>query len=333
MNNNEGASKRTLRWDEYYNLAKAYYEHHGNLEVKSSFMTENGYDYSPSGYQLGAWIRMQRQSRNGVKSTNISNEKIDLLNAIGMRWENLNPMDKWMRKFELAKKYYEHHGELEVPKMFATKNGYDYDAEGERLDTWISFQKRAYKEGTLTEEQKELLDSIGMRWENIDSMIQWQKQYEKAKAFYEEMGHLNVYSYASEEKDAKYMPLAQWLNQQKKIYRGEINGQELNPAQIKLLEDIGINWGEKKYRWITLYRLALIYNFNYGNLDVPIDFKTKNGIDYDEGGFALGEWLIDQQKAYEEGKLSEEKAKDLMDIGAIKFNSNSILEDSMTHGK
>ena len=39
-----------------YNLAKAYYEHHGNLEIPARFKTINGYEYDENGINLGYWI-------------------------------------------------------------------------------------------------------------------------------------------------------------------------------------------------------------------------------------------------------------------------------------
>ena len=55
-----------------YRQAQAYYEEHGNLDIKSL-----------SG-SLGTWIRVQRTN---YKKQKLSEERVDALNAIGMIWE------------------------------------------------------------------------------------------------------------------------------------------------------------------------------------------------------------------------------------------------------
>ena len=44
-----------------YELAKAYYEHHGNLEIPMKFKTINGYEPEENGVNLGTWIYTQRK--------------------------------------------------------------------------------------------------------------------------------------------------------------------------------------------------------------------------------------------------------------------------------
>ena len=66
---------------------------------------------------------------------------------------------KWMKNYKLANSYYVHHGNLEIPQNFKTKNGYEYDDEGINLGDWISTQRRAYEgqvKNKLTEEQIEI---------------------------------------------------------------------------------------------------------------------------------------------------------------------------------
>ena len=48
-----------------YELAKEYFEHHGNLKIFSNFKTINGYEPNENGVALGNWIRTQRQAYRG----------------------------------------------------------------------------------------------------------------------------------------------------------------------------------------------------------------------------------------------------------------------------
>ena len=94
-----------------------------------------------------------------------------------MRFENIDRNEAWMEKYNLAKIYYEHYGNLEIPQTFKTVNGYDYDENGITLGAWINNQRNAYKvKGTnkITEDQIKLLEEIGMKWfsETVDNNLQ-----------------------------------------------------------------------------------------------------------------------------------------------------------------
>lgn len=67
-----------------YNLAKIYYEHHGNLRIPSSFKTINGYEFSETGITLGAWIYSQRKHYEKKELGKIPPNQIQLLEQIGM---------------------------------------------------------------------------------------------------------------------------------------------------------------------------------------------------------------------------------------------------------
>ena len=62
-----------------------------------------------------------------------------------MRFETYDKSGVWNKKYNLAKMYYEHYGNLEVPVKFKTTNGIDYDEKGIALGTWISTQRHAYQ--------------------------------------------------------------------------------------------------------------------------------------------------------------------------------------------
>ena len=94
-----------------------------------------------------------------------------------MRFENIDTMETWMEKYKLAKTYFEHYGNLEIPQGFKTINGYDYDENGIALGIWLAKQRQTYKgQGTqkITPDQIKLLEEIGMKWFNnsIDNKFQ-----------------------------------------------------------------------------------------------------------------------------------------------------------------
>ena len=78
-----------------------------------------------------------------------------------------NTKESWMYKYSLAKVYFEHHGNLEIPQSYKTLNGYEYSEEGIALGVWIITQRQAYKgqsTNKITEIQIKLLEEIRMKW-------------------------------------------------------------------------------------------------------------------------------------------------------------------------
>ena len=137
---------RMSEWMEKYNLAKTYYEHHGNLEIPFDFKTKDGINFDNDGFSLGTWIIAQRQVRKGNYNSKITDEQINLLDKIDMRWDKIDTIGIWMKRYDLAKTYYKHHGNLEIPYDFKTVNGYDFDENGFGLGTWLHTQRLTYRD-------------------------------------------------------------------------------------------------------------------------------------------------------------------------------------------
>ena len=327
----------TMTWKDKYELAKAYYEYHGNLEVPSRFKTINGYEVDENGIALGTWIVNQRNAYKGQGTYRITEEQIELLKQIGMRFKIKINVKDWNKKYELAKVYYEHYGDLEVPTDFKTKNGYEYDESGVALGSWIITQRQAYKgQGTyrITDEQIKLLNQIGMRFETNKSEEKWNKKYELAKAYFEHYGDLEIpadfKTINGYEYDENEIALGMWIERQKRAYKGQ-GSHKITEEQIELLKQIGMKFETNKYeeKWNKKYALAKAYYEYYGNLEVPTDFKTTNGYEHDENGIALGKWISTQRSVYREidnGKITEERIELLKQIG-MRFETNKNEEE------
>ena len=324
------SDRLSMTWMEKYNLAKAYFNHYGDLEIPISFKTTNGHEYDENGIALGTWICRQRQAYKGQGTQKITPYQIKLLEEIGMRFEN----ERWRKKYNLAKAYFEHYGNLEIPTIFKTTNGYEYDENGIALGTWIVNQRIAYKGNSaskITPAKINLLKEIGMRFENIDTMETWMEKYKLAKTYFEHYGNLEIpqgfktingYDY-----DENGIALGQWIANQRNAYKGTCR-QKITPDQIKLLEEIGMRFetANRNKIWIEKYNLAKAYFEHYGNLEIPTVFKTTNGHEYDENGIALGQWIANQRNAYKgtcRQKITPDQIKLLEEIGMKWFN-NSI---------
>ena len=106
-------------WIIKYNIASAYYEHNGNLEIPVRFKTTNGYEYDENGVALGLWIITQRQAFKGNVTNKMSKERIELLKEIGMKWfpdnidiklqkEEINEKNINRKKIELYNRFIEY---------------------------------------------------------------------------------------------------------------------------------------------------------------------------------------------------------------------------------
>ena len=230
----------------------------------------------------------------------------------------------WEDYYKLAESYYKHHGHLNIPSSFKTINGYEYDEEGIKLGKWISRQRQAYKgKGKLTEEQKKLLEKIGMVFVDVN-FANWMKNYNLAESYYKHYGNLEIpvkfKTINGYEYDEEGVKLGIWISYQRQAYKGQ-GTSKITEEQKKLLEKIGMVFVDVNFaNWMKNYNLAESYYKHYGNLEIPQNFKTTNGYEYDEEGINLGSWINKKRQAYKgqgTNKLTEEQKKLLEEIGMV----------------
>ena len=276
-------------WNKWYNLAVEYRNEHGDLLVPRKYVTS-------SGKKLGQWINRARQA---YKNGDLSPDKIEKLNAIGMVWDaSINKEETWNKWYQLAVEYRNEHGDLLVPNSCKTKSG-------ENLGKWISKQRSIYKKGNLLPDQIERLNAIGMVW-NASPKKPWEEWYELAVEYRNEHGDLlvpNSYKTKSGEK------LGQWIRDCRKDYQKG----NLSPDKIEKLNAIGMVWDasiDYEETWNKWYQLAVEYRNEHGDLLVPALYKTKSGE-------KLGFWISGCRKDYQKGNLSPDKIEKLEAIDMV----------------
>ena len=319
-------NKQDTKWEEMYEYANIYYNHYGNLEVPARFKTNDGYTYGEDGkINLGTWIVSQRVS------TLPTSERGKKLLKIGMRFENKRNILPWEEMYEYAKKYYEHHNNLEVPQKFKTDDGYTYNENGKiNLGTWVYSQRTR---NLPTSERGKLLLKIGMDFENSKNMLTWKKMYEYAKIYYEYYGNLEVPDrfitndgYTHDENGK--IKLGIWITTQRTRDRQGI----LTKERIDALEEIGMRFENKNcvLTWEEMYNYAKTYYKHHGNLHINLHFKTSNGYEMDNcGEITLGFWINTQRQNYRKGKLTQSQVILLESIGmiwSVKKNQKEISE-------
>ena len=162
------------KWEMVYALAAAYYEENGNLNIPRFYVTATG-------ERLGQWVASQQWAYPKGKLTD---EQVERLNRIGMYWGNRNDR-QWNEGYQEAKRYFDAHGDLNVPADYVSPSGYN-------LGNWVKRQRYTRHNpekscAVLTEERIAKLDEIGMRWETRNlksqkSCLKLKEKVEPAKA-------------------------------------------------------------------------------------------------------------------------------------------------------
>ena len=262
-------SSLSSTWDHYFSEASIYYAEHGNLDIPRRYKT-------PMGLSLGAWLQIQRQVRSGKRAGSLTQQQIERLDSIGMRWDNYSNL-AWTKGYEEATRYYAKHGNLMVPVEWRSKDEFP-------LGNWISNKRTEKAAGRLDAEKVSQLERIGMVWDAFSE--KWEQGFAAAAKYYADHGNLVVpVSYTT--KDG--LRLGVWVRNQKQTYA---NG-TLQPEKAERLESIGILWEQSNFdfRWNEAYEAAKLYFEENGSLNVPIGYTTPDGI-------ALGKWVARQQYAY-----------------------------------
>ncbi len=281
----------TASWELMYHYAKSYAEANGDLEVPKRYVTGEG-------YSLGAWIQTQRLVRAGKTPGILTEVQINLLDAIGMRWESARDLT-WEKYYAAAKQYYETHGDLLVSIS-------DSKFCGVALGRWIAqlrnYRKSSINSAYITPERIEALDAIGMVWDVPDYL--WERNFAAAVEYHRGQGNLEV---PADYVDRNGVRLGAWLSNIRMGIKNENDRAPLSADQIRRLDELGMNWeGKHKASWDKAYFAACRYKREYGNLEIPVAYMTKDGI-------ALGRWIRRQKSA----KLTESRRAKLNALGMV----------------
>lgn len=189
------------------------------------------------------------------------------------------------------------------------ENIYSIDSIKEEMQVATSYYRSLGEADQIINEKFKIIDEVRNCRELFEKLndaltATWDMYYASAKQYYQENGNLEVPArYITEEGYA----LGSWLNNQKAIRKGTIVG-KLTENQIQKLDDIGMIWDSLDYFWEQNFKLAKEYYLTYGNLDIPTNYKSKDGKH-------LGNWILRQRQLYKSNSLTDEQIKKLDSIG------------------
>ena len=256
------------RWEVLCQAAADAAAKEGTLELPRSYTIH-------SGVPVGKWLELQRQVQAGQRPGRLTAEQAAKLEKLGIRW-NHRLEAAWEKGFASAQKYRTEHGDLLVPVRYRDKNDF-------ALGEWIVYNRQRYLGGNLTQNRIERLEAIGMVWSTSNDL--WEQNYAAATQYYLEHGDLEV--------PIKYETLSGfglgvWLGAQRAAHKAG----ELPQEQVERLDALGMDWTNRNDRkWMSLYDVAAAYYHEHGNLNVPSEYVTPDGV-------LLGKWVARQRYAY-----------------------------------
>lgn len=171
-------------------------------------------------------------------------------------------------------------GTLELSRSYTIHSGVP-------VGKWLELQRQVQagqRPGRLTAEQAAKLEKLGIRW-NHRLEAAWEKGFASAQKYRTEHGDLEV--------PIKYetpsgFGLGVWLGAQRAAHKAG----ELPQEQVERLDALGMDWTNRNDRkWMSLYDVAAAYYHEHGNLNVPSEYVTPDGV-------LLGKWVARQRYAY-----------------------------------
>lgn len=170
-------------------------------------------------------------------------------------------------------------GTLELPRSYTIHSGVP-------VGKWLELQRQVQagqRPGRLTAEQAAKLEKLGIRW-NHRLEAAWEKGFASAQKYRTEHGDLLV---PVRYRDKNDFALGEWIVYNRQRYLGG----NLTQNRIERLEAIGMVWSTSNDLWEQNYAAATQYYLEHGNLNVPSEYVTPDGV-------LLGKWVARQRYAY-----------------------------------
>ena len=299
-------NRNDRKWQTAYEAAVKYHAAHGNLDVPTEYIDEDG-------ILLGKWVSRQRYAWQNPErsSARVTPERKALLDELGMNWEKT---DSWQHRYELAVEYKKEHGSLAVPAQYRTEDGI-------WLGSWLSRQKQMLREGKkLSAGRRAALKELfkGEKGRRLSAPVppacsvreqNWLDNYQSARLYAEKKGSLLVPAGYVDENGFR---LGVWISNLRAARKARPGSFQVTPEHIALLDAIGMQWDAREAKWAGAFRRAEEYRAAHGDLLVPVNYKT-------EDGFCLGDWVRRMRENYAcaEKKLTAERIAKLEALGMV----------------
>jgi superfamily II DNA or RNA helicase len=258
------------RWERNFALLERFVAREGHARVPP--------DHVEDDVQLGTWMGNLRSVF--YKQGRLSDRQIARLEALpGWSWEPHR--DQWEDRFDLLEAFVAREGHAHVPR--------DHVEDKVRLGNWVVVQRRAYKQGRLSDRQIARVEALpGWSWDQ--RVDQWEGTFAVLEHFVAREGHARVPK-RHVEGDVR---LGSWVATQQRLYRAE----RLTASRAARLEALpGWVWARHPQQWENYFALLERFVAREGHARVLNSHV--------EGRKKLGIWVSTQRHAYKQGRLSE----------------------------
>lgn len=135
-------NKRSHQWDTAFSALVRFKKRTGHTEVP--------YKHTESNVDLGSWVQKQR-----ADMARMPQERREALDRLGFEWNSRRDA-RWEEHFSALEKY--------VRKYSNCLVNFEYRVGKLKLGAWVVLQRQTQKKGSMPEERKRRLDSLGFVW-------------------------------------------------------------------------------------------------------------------------------------------------------------------------
>lgn len=299
-------------WEKKFEVVKEFQKRTGSF-----FISSNDLDNRP----ILSWLRYQKKLE---KEGNLDDEKKKRLLDLGYSFTHSyrgkggsskpKNEEQWLTKLAELKEYFEKYDTFLVPK-----SNEDYA----HLIPWIQYQKKLWREESLSSEREAKLLGIGFPFEEsyrgktIDSLNHieeekqsidetWLENLNQLKSYYEKNKTWLIPTESDE-----YKSLKAWLQYQRLLFRND----RLSNEKTSKLTDLGYSFdldfrGRKPQNnlvdWEEKLEELKFYYSKYNTFLIP---KSLN--QYQD----LKKWLVEQKRLFKNNRLKENQIEQLQSIG------------------
>ena len=273
------------KWNDMYSLLIEYKNEFGDYLIPVRYIYKNK--------NLGLWVNSQRIK---YKENKLSINKIAKLQIIGFIFKNENQKkDTWDTMYEKLKYLFNINGHCRVPQ------------KDKKLNSWLSRQRKSYKNNLLKEDQIRKLEELNIIWDYKEYIkdkwnYKWNYMYDLLVKYKNEFGNCQVgYHYIYYDED-----LGTWIRNQRISFKEN----KLSIDRINKLNNINFDFTivSRQQKWEEIFNRLVEYLKINNSFIIPKDFKTPEEIN-------LSIWCNTQKLEFNKGKLSNERIEKLTNIG------------------
>jgi hypothetical protein len=199
------------------------------------------------------WAQTQRHGYNAFnanKTSDINQERIDLLDSIDFAWSlhNKTLHEQWMNNYFKLYWYHSQHNTTNV----TLSSGY----RSEFLN-WISIQKTKYQSGKLDQGKIDLMNELDFDWEP-DPSATWEELFEELLLYKGKFGSTLINRNIN-------LELGRWTAEMRKLYAAG----DLDPKWTRRLNSLDFKWDAVDVNWNAMVDRLVAYRAKHDSVCVP----------------------------------------------------------------